>query len=118
MFMLTDWMFVCPTRRLARAFGRVNPSKTFLYTFEHVVNSGRLGPARELGPLAYHAAELPFVFACAPLVGGCGTGVGEQDLAAIVVKYWSTFARTGTPEGPVEWPPVGHDANTILAFDV
>lgn len=116
--MLTDWMFVCPTRRLARAFAKLSPKRTFLYTFEHVVDSSRLGLAQNYGSFAYHAAELPFVFACSPAGQSCITPAGEKNLSDAMVLYWRSFAASGQPLGPTDWPPAGEDGNTILAFDV
>jgi para-nitrobenzyl esterase len=49
----------------------------------------------------YHASELPFVFdnLLTPAVAG------GADLSALMIRYWSSFARWGFPLGAPLWPP-------------
>jgi para-nitrobenzyl esterase len=61
--------------------------------------------------LAAHTAEIPFLF---PLFHGATAPVvpltaQQQRLSNQMVSYWTTFARTGTPNSPKSgipvWPP-------------
>jgi len=89
-------------------------SKAFLYQFTRV-------PPTEAGAQlgAYHAAELPYVF------GNLDTSQGynqtDLTLSKTIVGYWTSFAKTGNPNGSgqVEWPSYGNsDQNLALGDQV
>lgn len=71
-------------------------------------------------PLAYHGAELPFVFAnvaeCAPLTGDSPEA---HALADLMSAAWTSFARTGVPDaGPVgPWEPFDPERGNTMVFD-
>jgi para-nitrobenzyl esterase len=98
--LLTDGLFVCPTRAAARAITAAGQS-AYLYQFTY-------GPAyyKAIDPFyrVAHGAELPFVFGNHPL--GISLTGAEKDLAAQVMGYWTRFARAGEPNGEqaVLWP--------------
>ena len=77
--LVTDFIFVTSARRLARYHAKINP-KTFMYHFTH--QTGALG--------AYHASEIPFVFAADP----------TNPLAKAMSGAWIKFAATGDPGWP------------------
>jgi para-nitrobenzyl esterase len=85
----------------AEANARINP-KSYLYHFTKSSNAPRFA---NLG--AYHAAEIPYVFAS----NRDADHFDEKDqaLARAVSAYWVRFAATGDPNGPglAEWPKVG-----------
>jgi para-nitrobenzyl esterase len=87
--LMTDVMFRCPARRLARAVA-VQGTSTYLYSFEH----GTAIHADELTPLLgwEHNA-----FSVLPPPAGL-----QQAMQA----YWTNFARTGDPNGQElpTWP--------------
>src|SRR3984957_4775679 len=76
--LITDVVFISPTRRLARFHAKVN-RKTFMYPFTHP--SGPSG--------AFHGSEIPFVFATA-----------SGDLARLMSAAWIKFATAGDPSWP------------------
>lgn len=90
---LTDQLFRCPSRTLARAVQRMG-SEVWLYSFEEGA--------------AFHAMELPYVFGnpsatLAPVL--------VEPLRETVQSYWSSFAASGNPNqgnpngsGQPEWP--------------
>ncbi|MBI5481077.1 MAG: carboxylesterase family protein [Deltaproteobacteria bacterium] len=95
---LTDFVFVCPTRAYGLALAAVQ-SQTWLYSFSWVSP-----PAQVLGYGAFHAAEIPYVFHSLPATSGYGAN--DDELSRAVVGYWTRFARTGDPngDGAVAWP--------------
>jgi para-nitrobenzyl esterase len=85
--LMTDVVFRCPTRTLAR-LTTSQGSNVYLYSFEE--------------GLAYHAMEIPYVFGnpnpqLAPVL--------VESLRATVQAYWTQFATTGNPnvDGQPAW---------------
>jgi para-nitrobenzyl esterase len=97
--LMTDVMFRCPTRTLARSTASQG-SSVYLYSFEE--------------GLAFHAFEMSYVFG--PQFGFEPTYV--ESTQTTMQSYWTNFAVTGTPNAqslPV-WPtydPAG-DQHMIL----
>ena len=88
---ITDGVFACPTRRVARAFLAAQGVPAYLYqfTFPYVV------PALP-GVIASHSFEIPFVFRN----GFLGTQLTDDELALAdqVDGYWFRFPpRRATP---------------------
>jgi len=103
--LVTDLVFACPARRAARTL-QARPPKVFRYVFTHARNA-------ELG--ATHGSELPFVFGTVTK-----PSADEAALAAVMLGYWTRFARTGDPNGPgaPAWPPVGANADVYQQLAV
>jgi len=87
--LMTDFLFRCPARTLAR-LATAQGSTAYLYHFEW--------------ELAYHAFELPYVF------GNPNPRLGAPTLAEPlrhdIQTYWTTFAWQGNPNsrGLLFWP--------------
>lgn len=98
-----DVAFSCPTIETARRAARYTP--TFLYQFDypHVSFQVPIDTDMELG--AYHGAEIRFVFGAPPSPAVPFTESDEQ-LAAVMVGYWTRFAATGSPNDATAppWP--------------
>ncbi|HEY5920540.1 MAG TPA: carboxylesterase/lipase family protein [Kofleriaceae bacterium] len=104
-----DVFFVCPARRNARAIAK--SSSVYRYTFERELEQTIIG---DLG--AFHSSEIPFVFGIDTFpLGKLGAGAV---LSAEMQAYWTTFAKTGDPNGAgTPWPR--YDASdTIAVLDV
>jgi para-nitrobenzyl esterase len=77
-------------------------------------------PVLDGTPLAYHCAELAFVFdnidRCANSTGGTPEA---RELAAKVSQAWIQFARTGNPNhsGLPRWPSVSAQTLPTMIFD-
>jgi para-nitrobenzyl esterase len=101
-----DAFFVCPARRNARAIAMVSP--VYAYSFEKPLENQLLG---DLG--AFHSSEIPFVFGIDTFpLGRLGSGAA---LAAQMQTYWTTFAKTGDPNGAgPTWPRYG---DIVLVLD-
>ena len=103
---LTDSAFACPTRAADAALSLAVP--TYAYEF-----NDEAAPEDDLPPVSFpygatHASELQFLFDLRlnPLLHVPSLSPAEQVLAAAMVQYWTTFARTHTPEqaGLPAWP--------------
>ncbi|XP_016303194.1 crystal protein [Sinocyclocheilus anshuiensis] len=93
---VTDYIFLCPSRRSARA-GVASGSSVWMYVFDHVASdpgvwSGLTFCYRH----ACHGAELPFVFDSAP-VANLSMTPAERLLSNRMLCYWGAFAHTGDP---------------------
>jgi para-nitrobenzyl esterase len=78
--LMTDMLFRCPTRLLARLTTR-HGTNFYLYSFEEGT--------------AYHADELPYVFGTAGFFGMTPT----PPLDGYMQAYWTSFAKSGVPLG-------------------
>ncbi|MVF11347.1 carboxylesterase family protein [Ketobacter sp. MCCC 1A13808] len=97
---LTDQLFRCPARTLARATTAMG-SEVWLYSFEQGA--------------AYHAMELPYVFGNPSAT--LAPELNEPTREAIQ-SYWSAFAAGGNPnlDSQPEWPgfDAGSDQHMVL----
>uniref|UniRef100_A0A3Q2Z7R2 cAMP-regulated D2 protein-like n=1 Tax=Hippocampus comes TaxID=109280 RepID=A0A3Q2Z7R2_HIPCM len=97
---LTDYAFLCPTRRSSRA-GTKAGSRVWLYVFDHVTSdtsvwSGLTFCYRHV----CHGAELPFVFNSGTVANFTMTPA-EKLLSNRMLCYWGAFAHTGDPSSRV-----------------
>ena len=84
----------------------------YLYLFDHCYEA-----ARKLGLCAFHASDVPYVFgqidpgATLPPNWPRPEGDGEQALSAVMMDYWTNFAKTGVPSSPngPAWNPYSAD---------
>ena len=108
---MTDWMFLIPTVRLAEAHAP-HPGGTYLYEFAWPSSAcgGMLG--------ACHGLELGFVFDTLDTPGLFGPQglVGEDppvELARRVHQTWITFAATGNPG----WVPFSAQQHQVMRIN-
>lgn len=109
---LSDLIFNEPARHLARLHARAgNP--TYLYRFD-VVPDPSPEPQHEG---ATHASERPYVF---DNLHTTNWPMGDSDRAAAtaMADYWTTFARSGDPNGVgrPEWPDMRNVDDELLEF--
>ena len=118
--LITDAMFACPARTLARQLAAVTP--TYMYEFRDPDAPTDLlptGSAPRYG--AFHASELisvfgtPLTYFASPTHFTPAQGV----LARQIRSYWANFARTGNPNGPglPTWAPVTPTQDRVLALE-
>lgn len=93
---ITDYVFLCPTRRTARASTALG-SEVWMYVFDHVVSDHRVWSGLTFCyHHACHGAELPFLFDSAS-VANFTMLLPEKLLSNRMLCYWGAFAHTGDP---------------------
>ena len=88
----SDFKFVCPARRIAKAFA--SASTVYRYLNTHALENSNPW----LGRGAVHTSDLPFIF---HTLGAGGLSYGgttaEQALSDAIARIWITFATVGHP---------------------
>lgn len=101
---VTDFVFLCPARRIARAALNVGGS-VWMYVFNHTPSDHRIWAGLTFCyDHACHGAELPFLFDSAPVANFSFTA-RESRLSDQMVCYWGSFARSGDPNADREHTP-------------
>ncbi|XP_014859070.1 PREDICTED: cAMP-regulated D2 protein-like [Poecilia mexicana] len=98
---VTDYVFLCPSRRSARA-GTVAGGHVWMYVFDHVASDCSVWSGLTFCyEHVCHGAELPFLFDSAP-VANYSLTLPEKLLSNRMLCYWGAFAHTGDPSSRVE----------------
>ncbi|KAM7377905.1 hypothetical protein PAMA_013020 [Pampus argenteus] len=93
---VTDYVFLCPTRRSARA-GTAAGSKVWTYMFDHVASDHRVWSGLTFCyQHVCHGAELPFLFNSAS-VANFTLSLPEKLLSNRMLCYWGAFSHNGDP---------------------
>nr|XP_046235639.1 cAMP-regulated D2 protein [Scatophagus argus] len=93
---VTDYVFLCPSRRSARA-GTEAGSGMWMYVFDHVASDHRVWSGLTFCyQHVCHGAELPFLFDSASLANFT-LSPPEKLLSNRMLCYWGAFAHTGDP---------------------
>lgn len=108
---VSDLVFNEPARHLARLHA-ANGHPAYVYRFD-VVSAAM--PEPHAG--ATHASERPYVFDNMS-ASSWPTEEMDQRQATAMADYWTTFARTGTPNGAEhpQWPRAGGEGDSLLEF--
>lgn len=111
-----DAFFVCPFRRTARMASAAG-APVYLYSFQREPMNGLIANGG-----VFHAAEIPFVFGIDEFPLG-KVGEGGVPLSDAMMRYWTRFATTGTPNAgdggdDVAWPAYDAATDRHLVLDV
>ncbi|XP_061596022.1 neuroligin-2b isoform X2 [Cololabis saira] len=98
--LFTDHQWVAPAVATAKLHAEFQ-SPVYFYTFHHHCQT----EARPEWADAAHGDEIPYVFGI-PMVGAtdlfpCNFSKNDVMLSAVVMTYWTNFAKTGDPNSPV-----------------
>lgn len=98
---VTDYVFLCPSRRSARA-GMAAGSQVWMYIFDHVASDHSVWSGLTFCyEHVCHGAELPFLFDSAP-VANYSLTLSEKLLSNRMLCYWGAFAHTGDPSSRIQ----------------
>jgi para-nitrobenzyl esterase len=110
-----DTIFAWSTWTWARLQSEHGKGQAFIYYFDH------RSPQSPDG--ANHGSEIAFVFntLSAPGLGGVvmKSGPPEQQLSALMQRYWVNFATSGDPNGPglPSWPAFDTKSQQAMVLD-
>jgi para-nitrobenzyl esterase len=111
--LLSDSVFTCPARRVARLVAAHQSQPVFRYFFTR-------RPQTPQGPKpAGHALELVYVFGTLNDIPLYVPPAAEKGLSAAMMGYWSQLAAAGDPngEGAVQWPAYDPGTDPYLVLD-
>ncbi|XP_065129449.1 crystal protein [Paramisgurnus dabryanus] len=101
---VTDYIFLCPSRRSARA-GVLSGSSVWMYVFDHIASDPRVWSGLTFCyQHVCHGAELPFLFDSAPVANFTLTQP-EHLLSNRMLCYWGAFAHAGDPGSHTDMSP-------------
>ena len=106
--LVTDFMFACPARSVARKLSAEVP--VFSYVFHNVLSlKGVWGLSKHCDNKVCHGADIAYLFQSATKPQFNFTEP-EYALSDSMIYYWATFAKTGSPNlyghtGTQIWPP-------------
>jgi para-nitrobenzyl esterase len=114
----TDYRWICPARRLARAVSNSQREPVYRFLFTHAQS----GPSAATALGAWHGEELMFIFhnctsASAPCMFTSGVSgpftptAAELTLSDEMIGYWTRFAATGNPNGDSALPWFTYNKN-------
>jgi para-nitrobenzyl esterase len=108
-----DAFFVCPARRTAQLLAGAGDN-TYLYSFNGTLSGT---PFEQLAGIAFHSAELPYVFGTSDELGS--VSAGDRPLSDAIQRYWLRFAKTGDPNGGSDpmWPAYTQASDQHLSLD-
>jgi para-nitrobenzyl esterase len=100
----TDALFACPGRRAAQSLSKFVP--TYAYEFNDPNAPQLFVPPASFPYLAYHGAEVQYLFDLPNQTGASPLNADQQQLADTMKRYWTQFARAGDPNaaGTPSWP--------------
>ena len=109
----SDAHYTCPIRRLALA----NQAPVYRYLYTHTYDS--VPDPVIVAARAAHFFDDPILWHDPHLLGGgLGLCADEERLAARMADYWTSFAKTGNPNGPgSKWLPFTPSAENIKVLD-
>ena len=107
---ITDFIFICPTRYTAEH----SAPRTWSYAFNHVSSFNVWPKTPACATAVCYAAELPYVFHTA-YSKGFDFNPEEAKLSDLIIDYWTSFAKDLNPgTDVVNWPPFGKDSLRLV----
>jgi carboxylesterase type B len=120
--LLTDYLFACPSRYLARGASQsaATGGHVWLYEFNHVIEEASgWGKYTFCSNEVCHGSELPFVFDSARFVD-LTFAPDETELAWSMSEAWGAYAHNLDPNTPAagiqQWPTMDGAAANSMEF--
>ena len=112
--MVSDYVFTCPARMVARTLASTHKAPVRRFLFAHTNTSPGWNQYK-----ASHGFELPYLFGPLPPELGLRLNDAEQTLSKQMIRAWVNVADTGTPEGSglPEWTPYTSERDSYLVLD-
>ncbi|XP_062562509.1 glutactin-like isoform X2 [Armigeres subalbatus] len=107
--------------REAQGNNRVNPTGTFLYSFDYKGEKTRFGYGADTSHYPFdggvhHSDDMMYLFPFPP--GKPKLNERDTRMAKQMVDLWTSFAETGVPKsGDIEWKPMTDYAGPYLHID-
>ncbi|MFO0614850.1 MAG: carboxylesterase family protein [Polyangiaceae bacterium] len=109
---VTDAGFLCPTKRMAKAFAKAG-APTFLYHFAYVPMGGFLG---DIG--SFHSGEIRYVLGDPSQLLPLGLTDDEKAFSSVIQGYWTRHAANGDPNGGAfAWPRYDGASDQAIVLD-
>jgi para-nitrobenzyl esterase len=113
----TDAIFACPALTMDRDLSRFTPTFAYEFNDEHA-------PERFLPPVsgfsygAAHASELQYLFHLNESEFPGTLTPQQQRLSAAMQRYWTNFARSGSPSAPgaPPWPQFSSGGQRMISL--
>jgi para-nitrobenzyl esterase len=113
----TDAIFACPALTMDRDLSRFTPTFAYEFNDEHA-------PERFLPPVsgfsygAAHASELQYLFHLNESEFPGALTPQQQRLSAAMQRYWTDFARSGSPSAPgvPPWPQFSSGGQRMISL--
>lgn len=113
----TDWVWGEPARMTARAF-LANGAPAYVYQFGYVP----IASQQRFPYGAGHGSEVSFVFNTLNARWGAPAEATpqEKELASVMNRYWTNFAKTGNPNGQglPNWPLYNNKNQDMLDIEL
>ena len=116
----TDAIFACPAFQVDQSLAGFTPVHAYEFNDENA-------PELLLPPVSFpygaaHASELQYLFGLPPSPFGGALSPAQQQLAAAMQRYWTSFAQRGTPSGlltppGLRWPAFTAAGQQILSLN-
>jgi para-nitrobenzyl esterase len=112
----TDSIFACPGRRAARSLSQFVP--TYAYEFDDPNVPQVFVPPASIPYGSYHASELLSLFDSPQRGGHAPLSPDQESLAAAMVRYWTQFARSASPNSTATpfWPNYTTASDTYMSL--
>jgi para-nitrobenzyl esterase len=95
----TDGIFSCSALHMAQDVSAQRGPAVYQYEFADPSPPGSgIDPLMPLGD--FHGSELPYLFSQEQGLPSPTLTAAQQGLSDQMISYWTTFARTGNPNGP------------------
>jgi para-nitrobenzyl esterase len=113
----TDAIFACPALTMDRDLSRFTPTFAYEFNDEHA-------PERFLSPVtgfsygAAHASELQYLFHLNESEFPGTLTPQQQRLSTAMQRYWTNFARSGSPSAPgvPPWPQLSSSSQRMISL--